>query len=163
MPVNAGTDEERDLLETLAKVEALFADTGFAGERHAAANAIERIRERLRRVQAEDKPIEMQFSMPDVWSRKLFMALLRRYGVSPYRYSGQRRTTVMARLPKRFIDETLWPEFTQLNDALRHYLNAITDRVIKTAIFADESDAETRTAPEALSDLRDAGSNSQPK
>jgi len=163
MTTNIDLDQERVLLDTLAKVEALFADTGFPGERNAAANAIERIRDRLRRLQADDKPVEMRFSMPDIWSRKLFMALLRRYGIDPYRYSGQRRTTVMAALPKRFVDETLWPEFTQLNQALWHYLNAVTDRVIKTGIFADDSDAETRTAPEAIADLRDVAPQSKSK
>lgn len=56
----------------------------------------------------------------------------------------------MARVPKRFVDETLWPEFQQLNDELSRYLNAATDRVIKAAIFTDDSDAETRAAPAAL-------------
>lgn len=143
-------DEERELLETLAKVEALFADTGFAGERTAAASAMERIRERLRRLQATDKPVEMRFSMNSHWSKKLFLALLRRYEIEPYRYSGQRHTTVMARVPQRFVDETLWPEFQQLNAELNRYLEAATDRVIKAAIFADDSDAETRSAPAAL-------------
>lgn len=144
------SDEERELLETLAKVEALFADTGFAGERTAAAGAIERIRERLRRLQAVEKPIEMRFSMSNPWSKKLLMALLRRYDIQPYRYSGQRYTTVMARVPKRFVDETLWPEFEQLNEELNRYLSAVTDRVIKAAIFSDDSEAETRAAPPAL-------------
>lgn len=163
MSTSFQTDEERELIETLAKVEALFADTGFAGERNAAATAIDRIRERLRRLQADDKPIEMQFSMRDSWSCKLFTALLRRYEIRPYRYSGQRYTTVMARLPKRFADETLWPEFVQLSDALEHYLEAVTNRLIKTAIFPDSADAETRAKPAALSDLRDAGLNGKPK
>lgn len=144
------SDEERELLETLAKVEALFADTGFAGERTAAATAMDRIRERLRRLQQTEKPVEMRFSMSSQWAKKLFLALLRRYEIKPYRYSGQRYTTVMARVPKRFVDETLWPEFQQLNDELSRYLNAATDRVIKAAIFADDSDAETRAAPAAL-------------
>ena len=143
-------DEERELLETLAKVEALFADTGFAGERTAAATAADRIRQRLRRLQETDQPIEMRFSLSNPWSKKLFLALLRRYDISPYRYSGQRYTTVMARVPKRFVDETLWPEFQQINSELNRYLSAITDRVIKGAIFSDDSDAETRTAPAAL-------------
>jgi hypothetical protein len=143
-------DEERQLLETLAKVEALFADTGFAGERTAAASAMERIRERLRRLQQTDKPVEMRFSMSSPWSKKLFLALLRRYDIQPYRYSGQRYTTVMARVPQRFVDETLWPEFQQINNELNRYLNAMTDRVIKGAIFPDDSDAETRSAPAAL-------------
>ncbi|HET6884287.1 MAG TPA: hypothetical protein VFI31_29310 [Pirellulales bacterium] len=143
-------DEERELLDTLAKVEALFADTGFAGERTAAATAMERIRERLRRLQETDKPVEMRFSLSNPWSKKLFLALLRRYEIQPYRYSGQRYTTVMARVPKRFVDETLWPEFEQINNELNRFLNATTDRVIKAAIFPDDSDAETRTAPAAL-------------
>lgn len=143
-------DEERELLETLAKVEALFADTGFAGERTAAATAAERIRQRLRRLQETDPPVEMRFSLSNPWSKQLFMALLRRYEISPYRYSGQRYTTVMARVPKRFVDETLWPEFQQINSELNNYLNAITDRVIKGAIFSDDSEAETRAAPAAL-------------
>lgn len=153
--MNIETDEERELLETLAKVEALFADTNFAGERHAAANAIERIRERLRRLQAEDKPVEFKFSLADTWSRRLFVALLRRYDVRPYRYPGQRYTTVMARLPQRFVNETLWPEFEQLSEALQRYLNAVTNRVIEAAIFPDTAEAETRAASEALPDLRD--------
>lgn len=143
-------DEERELLETLAKVEALFADTGFAGERTAAASAMERIRERLRRLQETDKPIEMRFSLGNFWSKKLFLALLRRYEIQPYRYSGQRHTTVMARVPKRFVDETLWPEFQQIDSELTRYLNATTDRVIKAAISSDDRDAETRSAPAAL-------------
>lgn len=143
-------EEERELLETLAKVEALFADTGFAGERTAAASAMERIRERLRRLQETDQAVEMRFSLSNAWSKKLFLALLRRYNISPYRYAGQRYTTVMARVPKRFVDETLWPEFQQINTELNRYLNAITDRVIQGAIFHDDSDAETRTAPAVL-------------
>jgi hypothetical protein len=38
---------------------------------------------------------------------------------------------------------------------LESYLEAITERVVKAAIFADSSDAETRAAPAALADLRD--------
>ena len=154
MATRTAWEEEQELLQTLAKVEALFADTGFAGERTAAAGAIERIRERLRRLQHADKPEEFRFSLNDPWARKLFMALLRRYGIAPYRYSGQRRATVMARMPKRFVDETLWPEFNHLNAELGQYLNAVSDRVIKAAIFSDDSDAETRDAPAALPDAR---------
>lgn len=80
----------------------------------------------------------------------LSLALLRRYGIAPYRYPGQRYTTVMAGVPKRFVDETLWPEFQQLNAELTRYMNAVTDRIIKAAVFPDDSDAETRSAPAAL-------------
>jgi hypothetical protein len=51
----------------------------------------------------------------------------------------------MARLPVSFVDQTLWPEFTQLNDVLRSYLEEVTERVIRTSIFAEDSEVEERT------------------
>ncbi|MBS0262009.1 MAG: hypothetical protein JSS02_08625 [Planctomycetes bacterium] len=137
---------EELLVEKLRKLEALFAGAASDGERAAAANAIDRIRDRLRAFQAVEPPVEYKFSMTDEWSRRLFVALLRRYGLVPYRYSGQRRTTVMARVPSRFVDEVLWPEFTELNRELLRYLAQVTERVISTSVFADSSEAEERPA-----------------
>ncbi len=48
--------------------------------------------------------------MPDMWPRRVFVALLRRYGIRPYRYRRQRYTTVMAKVSQRFVDDTLWPQ-----------------------------------------------------
>jgi tRNA nucleotidyltransferase (CCA-adding enzyme) len=76
------------------------------------------------------------------------MALSRRYGLKPYRYRRQRHTTVVIRAPKGFIDTVLWPEFTELNQALRNYLNEVTLRVIHEEIYSDASDAPE--VPEAL-------------
>ena len=50
--------------------------------------------------------------------RRLFSALCRRYGLEPYRYKGQRYTTVIVRAPRSFIDRTLWPEYLELQAAL---------------------------------------------
>jgi hypothetical protein len=142
--------DEQMLIEKLRKVEALFAGAASDGERGAAANAIEKIRERLRRVQAVDPAIEIKFTMPDQWSRRLFSALLRRYGIEPFRYSGQRRTTVMARLPRRFVDDVLWPEFNELFAELEKYLDVVTERVISAGVFADSSEATVRPETAAL-------------
>jgi hypothetical protein len=38
---------------------------------------------RLSQLGRQDQPVEMQFSTPDEWSRHLFVALCRRYGVRP--------------------------------------------------------------------------------
>jgi len=91
-----------------------------------------------------DPPVEYHFSMSDMWSRRLFAALLRRYGIRPYRYSRQRHTTVMAKVSKRFVAETLWPEFQEMNRILRGYLDEITDRLITEDIYADDSEPEIR-------------------
>lgn len=133
--------DEAKLRERLARIEALFAGATTEGERVAAAEARRRIQLRLEGMEAVAPPIEYRFTMADSWSRKLFVALLRRYDLKPYRYRGQRRTTVMVRVPERFVDETLWPEFQQLSATLREYLEDVTDRIIGDAIHADQSDA----------------------
>src|SRR5579864_9852469 len=76
---------ESQLREKLRKIEALFAGAGTAGERLAAEAALERVRARLSELGRQDAPVEMQFSMQDRWSRHLFVALCRRYGLAPYR------------------------------------------------------------------------------
>src|ERR1700734_1228703 len=88
---------ESQLREKLRKIEALFAGAGTTGERLAAEAALERVRARLTELDHQDSPIEMQFSMPDQWSRHLFLALCRRYGMKPYRYYRQGRKPVMVR------------------------------------------------------------------
>ena len=138
--------DERQLIEKLRRVEALFEGADTAGEREAAACALDRLRRRLEEAQERDPAIEYRFTLADMWSRRLFVALLRRYGIHPYRYSGQRYTTVMARVPRPFVDETLWPEYTELNEVLRTYLEETTERVIRQGVHEDSSEAEVMKA-----------------
>ncbi len=151
--------DERQLIEKLWRVEALFEGAATAGERAAAASALERLRSRLEEMQVSDPVIEYRFTLADMWSRRLFVALLRRYGIRPYRYSGQRYTTVMARVPRRFVDEMLWPEYTQLNAVLCAYLEETTERVIGQGIHADSSEAEVMKALPSASQSGPAGSD----
>jgi hypothetical protein len=134
-------DESR-LIEKLLRIEALFAGATTEGERVAAGRARERIRDRLEDMRAEEPPVEFQFSMRDMWSRKVFVALCRRYGLKPYRYTRQRYTTVMVRSPRRFLDETLWPEFKNINEELNFFLNEVTDRVIRQVLDQESGEAE---------------------
>jgi hypothetical protein len=135
--------EEQRLVEKLQRIEALFADSSApAGERQAAALARDRIHNRLREQQQSDPPIEFSFKLHDRWSHKLMVALLRRYQIRPYRYRGQRHTTIMARVPKRFVNEVLWPEFLELDRALANYLSEVTDRVIAQGVNADATEVE---------------------
>jgi hypothetical protein len=142
--------DEAKLREKLSKIEALFAGATTEGERIAAGEARRRIQERLASVEKLDPPVEYRFSLPDTWSRKLFLSLLRRYELRPYRYRGQRRTTVTVKAPKPFVEETLWPEFQQLNAALRTYLEEITDRVIAEVLQGDSSEATEVSEPAKL-------------
>ena len=143
------TDEQR-LIERLRLVEALHAGAATPGERDAAAAARNRILERLKTLQKEAPPVEYTFTLRNAWSKKLFLALLRRYQLRPYRYPRQRHTTVMVRVPKAFVNETLWPEFTELNKSLVAYLNDVTERVIRESMQADASEPEVQSEPGAL-------------
>ena len=132
---------EARLQEKLRKIEALFAGAGTPGERNAAEAALHRLRARLAEQVKTEEPTEMKFSLGDEWSRHLFLALCRRYGLTPYRYKRQRYTTVMVRVPKSFCDDVLWPEFTQLHDTLRQYLAEVTTKLVRETVFADTSEA----------------------
>ena len=135
---------EQQLREKLRKITALFESAATAGERQAAAAAIERIRQALEAAVKTQPLPETQFSMADQWQRRLFLALCRRYGLKPYRYRGQRHTTVVLRAPRSFIDNTLWPEYLELQAALHAYLNDATERIIREEVYADADEAAER-------------------
>jgi len=138
------TDHQR-LIEKLRRIEALFADgAATQGEKAAAGEARERIRSRLEASAVSDPPVEYSFPLRNPWSHRLFVALLRRYQIRPYRYARQRHTTVMARIPVHFLKQTLWPEFQELDRTLQSYLTDITKQIISESIHSDASDVEVR-------------------
>ena len=137
------TETER-LIDKLRKIAALFEGAATPGERDAAGEAMGRILARLHEAARHDPPVEYRFTFDNEWSRKLFLALLRRYDIHPYRYYRQRRNTVMARVPRTFVAETLWPEYEALNEALREHLEAVSVRIIAAAVSTDTSDPEER-------------------
>jgi|ERR1035437_10143820 hypothetical protein len=137
---------EQKLREKLRKISALFEGAKTLGERQAAEAAIARVKEALAGISQTERLVEMQFSLPDLWQRRLFAALCRRYGLEPYRYRRQRYTTVVVRVPRSFVDKTLWPEYLQLKNALNEYLTEATERIIREEVYRD-----TREAPERAS------------
>jgi hypothetical protein len=137
-------DNERETLrDRLRKVEALYEGAATEGERAAAGEAVERIRARLKQIEKNEPPIEIRFEkLFDPWERKLFTALCRRYGLKPVRRKRMKRQTILVKAPKSFIDNVLWPEFVQLSNALRSYLEAVTNRVISEEVWRDVSEVE---------------------
>ena len=133
---------EQALRDKLRKIEALFAGAATEGERFAAGAAAERIRERLGQSAGKEKSIEVKFSIPDIWSRQLFLALSRRYGLRPFRYRRMHRQSIIVKAPKSFIDQVLWPEFEELNTALTAYLSEITEKVIREEVHGETGDAD---------------------
>jgi hypothetical protein len=139
---------ESTLREKLRKIEALFAGAATDGEKAAAGAAAERIRERLGQAPSGgEKPAETRFSIPDAWSRQLFTALCRRYGLRPFRYRRMHRQSIVIKAPKTFVDAVLWPEFQELNAALVAYLSEVTERVIREEVHRETGEAEEVDEP----------------
>lgn len=135
---------EEDLIRKLFAIEALFAGAKTKGERNAAGMAKERVLAKLKEFEERDPPVEYKFTFTSMFAKRLFVALLGRYDIRSYRYSRQRRTTVMARVSVSFVNETLWPEFTELNKALTSHLSAVTDRVIQS-LYVGDTEPEVRS------------------
>ncbi|HJL16471.1 MAG TPA: UPF0149 family protein [Sandaracinaceae bacterium LLY-WYZ-13_1] len=88
--------------------------------------------------------------MARTWSRRVLVARLRRRGIRPHRYRGQRYTTVMAKRSKGFVDETLWPEIEALSSTLRSCLDEVTNRVVGQGIHSDVSEGGEVEEPKQL-------------
>jgi hypothetical protein len=141
---------EQLLREKLRKIEALFAGAATQGERVAAGAAAERIRDRLGLAAGMEKEIEMKFSISDLWSRQLFVALCRRYGLRPFRYRRMHRQSIIIRAPKTFVEQVLWPEFEELSAALIAYLSEITEKVIREEVHGETGEADEVDEPRRI-------------
>lgn len=141
--------EER-LREKLRKIEALYAGAATAGEKSAAGAAAERIRRQFEAASRNQRAEEFKFSITDPWSRQLFIALCRRYGIKPFRYTRMHRQTVMVRAPASFVQLTLWPEFEELSRALTAHLDEITRKIIRDEVHEATQDAEEISEPRQL-------------
>ena len=53
----------------------------------------------------------------------------------------------MIKGPKSFIEQTLWPEFQELNAALVAYLSEITEKVIREEVHGETGEAEEVNEP----------------
>jgi len=133
---------DQHIRDKLAKLEALFARGTTEGERAAAGAARDRLQERLGYGFDEnaEPEVELKMSLNDTWSVRLFIAICRKHGVSPYRYPRQRRTTLMVNVQESVFDETVWKEYCDLQGHLFEYINEMVEHLISDAMRSDGSD-----------------------
>jgi hypothetical protein len=142
-------DDLTALFDKLLKIQALRMGATTAGEREAAAAAAkrveDRINEKLGQSGANIRPepeTEWAFTVNDMWSKQLLIALLRQHGLTPYRRYRQRRTTVRVRATDRLINETVWPTYLEMSDILQEHLAQVTDRVIREVLHQNPTEDE---------------------
>lgn len=131
--------QNEDIRAKLEKLEALFAQGATQGERAAAGAALDRLAARLDDGPGEEE-VELQYSLPDLWAVRVFVALCRKHGVRPYRYPRQRRTTIVVRARQAEFERTVLAEFHKLHSELAAYFHDTVDHLIADAMKSDGDD-----------------------
>lgn len=129
--------DEQQFLDELRRIEAKLENLDSDTMSPEVRLIYERLKSRGSLQKPDDAPVEIKFSFPNVWSRRLFLALAERHGLRPYRYRGQRHTTVVLKASQSFVDETLWPEFERVDEVLVRHLSEVTDLFIEH-VLSDE-------------------------
>jgi hypothetical protein len=128
-----------DIRAKLEKLEALFARGATAGERAAAGAALDRLTSKMTNA-TDEGTTELQYSLPDAWAVRIFVALCRKHGVKPYRYPRQRRTTIMVRVQPKAFERSVMAEFETLHRELVAYFQETVDHLIADAMKSDGDD-----------------------
>ncbi len=128
-----------ELLAKIKKIEALIEGAKTEGEKNAAISAKKRLdKRRLEELELEKK--EYALYTQDNWHKKLLLAICRKYGVRPYRYSRQKYTTVMVNINEKFLNDVLWKEYTEYARHLEVLVEEITDNLIRKIHKDEEED-----------------------
>ena len=61
---------------------------------------------------------EFQVSLPTAEAQGVLVTWCVRYGVTPYRKTKQRRTTICIRVPRSFMHDVLWPQVDAMSRAI---------------------------------------------
>lgn len=91
-----------------------------------------RIRARLQELGGAADVAEFQCHMKHDWDSFVFHALAKRYGIRPYRYRKQRKSTILVHMSKQFLDELLWPIFNDVCAALFARFTEVTTALLPT-------------------------------
>lgn len=130
---------QSDIYERLRKVEALFASAGTDGGAAATAPAIERLKAQNDQSpkRNEEPTIELQFSLPDAWAVRLFFAVCRKHGITPYRCSRHSYTTVVVRVQRTHFVNVVDAEFQLLYREMMDYLHETAEHLICDLLKSD--------------------------
>jgi len=129
-----------DLLEKIKKIEALIEGAKTDGEKNAAISAKDRILKKHPELDIDKDVLEFTLRTSDSWHKKLLLAICRKYGLRPYRYKGQKYTTVMVRANTDFLNKIVWSEYIEYSNHLEKLVGAITDDLISKIHKEEDED-----------------------
>ncbi len=68
--------------------------------------------------------------MKNDWDIAVFHAVVKRYGLTAYRYRKQRKSTILVRCSKQFMHELLWPIYAELSNGLHVRFTQLTTALL---------------------------------
>jgi hypothetical protein len=90
----------------------------------------DRIRARVQEAATATDIQEMQCSTKYDWDALVLHALLKRYGIKPYRYRKQRRSTILVRVSRKVMHEVVWPIYCDVTAALAARFTTVTTSLL---------------------------------
>jgi len=91
---------------------------------------------------------EYQLTIDTGFSQKLFIALAKEDGVTPYREGKQRKTTLMVKMTEPAM-KNLWARFHALNSLLIEELHRVTNEFVADAIEVDRQAQAEGPSPDS--------------
>ena len=122
-----------DLVDKIRKVEALIAGAKTEGERKAAEFAKQRLEGKI-----GGQLIEYTVRLRNSWTKKLFVAICRKYQLRTYRYAKQRYTTTMVQVSSAFLNGVLWPEFNKYDSMFQELASEIIQDLVSKIYKVDD-------------------------
>jgi hypothetical protein len=119
---------EKDLIGSFHSIERKYA--GRPGNEGITDQPKEQITARLQESASAPDVEEFQCNMKHEWETFIFHALLKRYGIKPYRYRKQRKTTILVRVSKAAMNGLLWPIFTDVAAELSARFTVVTTTLL---------------------------------
>lgn len=139
--------DDETLLAKLREIEARHA--GLPVDPAPTAQEVtERMRARIAEARLREGEAVAHVKLPDPWQRAVFVALGKRYGLHVHQPSRQKHPeTMRICAPPDFYQRVLWPEVSDLTNALIERFTGITLRVMEEVI--DVEPPPRRDGPKA--------------
>jgi hypothetical protein len=135
--------DDATALDRMRTLEARFLALPAGADLTAVRAGVERLRAQLAETRSRERDEVFTTSIPDPCARAVFLALCRRYGLTPHRHARQRRATVVVAAPPSFYEGVLWPEFQALSDLLYESFLSLTTRTLHEVLAVRGDEAVT--------------------
>jgi len=126
-----GAVEEADVVRRFDRIELEIAESVGKGS---GKMPFEVIRSELAGARARGPEVENEWTLPDPFDQRLFVALCSRYSLHVYRRPKKRTFTVVVPAPSAFMRDVFRPVFDRMSEVIDEWLVECTESVL--GVFA---------------------------